>query len=77
MTKQDVDRGRLYRVPVAAAMLDVSRSTVYRAIAAGAVPAVRIGSRSVRIHGTTLASLLEAGLPQTPTPDASALAAAS
>lgn len=52
-----VKRSRMYRVQEIAQMVDVSMSTVYRAIEAGDLPAVRIG-RSTRVQGAELASWL-------------------
>jgi excisionase family DNA binding protein len=48
----------MYRVSAVAELLDVSKSTVYRAIEAGDLDALRIGS-AVRIPGTALAGWLE------------------
>jgi excisionase family DNA binding protein len=53
-----VDRTRMYRVPAVAELLDVSKSTVYRAIESGELDALRIGT-SLRIPGTALAAWLE------------------
>jgi excisionase family DNA binding protein len=52
-----VDRTRMYRVSAVAKALDVSPSTVYRAIESGDLDALRIGS-AVRIRGTALAAWL-------------------
>lgn len=58
----EIDSSRMYRVPAVAELLDVSPSTVYRAIESGALPALRIGS-TVRVHGSALAAWLNvAGL---------------
>lgn len=54
-----VNGSRKYRVQEIAAMVEVSMSTVYRAIEAGALPAMRIG-RSTRVQGTALAAWLVA-----------------
>lgn len=54
-----IDESRMYRVSVVAELLDVSPSTVYRAIEAGTLPALRIGS-TVRVHGSALAGWLNA-----------------
>jgi excisionase family DNA binding protein len=53
-----VDRTRMYRVSAVAELLDVSKSSVYRATEAGDLDALRIGS-AVRIPGTALAAWLE------------------
>jgi excisionase family DNA binding protein len=53
-----VDRTRMYRVSDVAELLDVSKSTVYRAIEAGDLDALRIGS-AVRIPGASLAGWLD------------------
>lgn len=53
-----VDRTRMYRVSTVAELLDVSPSTVYRAIESGALDALRIGS-AVRVPGEALAGWLE------------------
>lgn len=53
----EIDSTRMYRVPAVARLLDVSPSTVYRAIESGALPALRIGS-TVRVHGSALAAWL-------------------
>ena len=52
-----VDRTRMYRVSAVAEALDVSPSTVYRAIESGALEALRIGS-SLRVPGEALADWL-------------------
>ncbi|MGH3611687.1 MAG: helix-turn-helix domain-containing protein [Pseudonocardia sp.] len=52
-----IDPTRMYRVSTVAEMLDVSASTVYRAIEAGALPALRIGS-TVRVSGAALSAWL-------------------
>jgi excisionase family DNA binding protein len=52
-----VDRTRMYRVGAVARSLDVSPSTVYRAIESGELAALRIGS-SLRVPGEALASWL-------------------
>lgn len=53
-----VDRMRMYRVSAVAEMLDISPSTVYRAIEAGALEALRIGG-AVRVPGAALTVWLE------------------
>jgi len=53
----EIDKSQMYRVSAVARLLDVSPSTVYRAIDAGALPALRIGS-TVRVHGSALAAWL-------------------
>ena len=53
-----VDRTRVYKVSAVAEALDLSRSTVYRAIESGELDALRIG-KSVRIPGTALAAWLD------------------
>ncbi len=54
-----VDRTRLYRVGTVAELIDVSKSTVYRAIDSGALDVLRIG-KTLRVPGTALARWLEA-----------------
>ncbi len=54
-----VDRTRLYRVGTVAELVDVSKSTVYRAIDSGALDVLRIG-KTLRVPGTALARWLEA-----------------
>jgi excisionase family DNA binding protein len=53
----EIDEARMYRVSAVARLLDVSPSTVYRAVEAGQLPALRIGS-TVRVHGAALAAWL-------------------
>ena len=53
-----VDRTRMYRVSAVAKALDVSKSTVYRAIESGALDALRIGS-ALRVPGTAIAVWLD------------------
>ncbi len=53
----EIDYSRMYRVSAVARLLDVSPSTVYRAIESGALAALRIGS-TVRVHGSALADWL-------------------
>jgi excisionase family DNA binding protein len=48
----------MYRVSAVAELLDVSKSTVYRAIETGDLDALRIGS-AVRIPGASLAGWLD------------------
>ncbi len=63
-----VDRARLYRVSTIAERLDVSLSTVYRAIDSGALDVLRIG-KALRVPGTALARWLDAcGMPQATMP---------
>ncbi len=45
-----VDRTRMYRVSTLATLMDVSPSTIYRAIESGALDALRIGT-SLRVPG--------------------------
>lgn len=54
-----IDSARMYRVSTIAQMLDVSASTIYRAIDSGALPAVRIGS-TVRVTEAALSVWLAA-----------------
>ena len=54
-----VDSTRLYRVKNVADLVDVSLSTVYRAIESGQLDALRIGT-AVRVPGTALARWLDA-----------------
>ncbi|MBN9754765.1 hypothetical protein Ae406Ps2_4242 [Pseudonocardia sp. Ae406_Ps2] len=53
-----VDRTRAYRVRAVAEMLDISLSTVYRAIESGELDVLRFGS-TVRIPGAALAVWLD------------------
>ena len=53
-----VDRTRVYRVSTVAKQLDLSLSTVYRAIESGALDSMRFGT-SLRISGDALAAWLE------------------
>ncbi len=53
-----VDRNQMYRVRAISEMCDVSPSSIYREIQAGALAAVRIGS-SVRVTGEELAAWWE------------------
>jgi len=53
-----VDRTRLYRVSTVAELLDLSLSTVYRAIESGALDALRFGT-SLRVSGDALAAWLD------------------
>ncbi|OLT21695.1 hypothetical protein BJF78_34115 [Pseudonocardia sp. CNS-139] len=53
-----VDRTRVYKVSAVAELLDLSKSTIYRAIESGELSAMRIGA-TVRIPGQALASWLE------------------
>ena len=53
-----VDRTRIYRVSAVAKMLDVSPNTIYRAIDAGALDALRIAG-AVRVTGDALQGWLE------------------
>ncbi|WP_224390287.1 helix-turn-helix domain-containing protein [Pseudonocardia sp. ICBG1293] len=54
----NIDRGRMYRVSAVADMLDVSPSTVYRAVESGALPVLRFG-KAVRVPGHALAAWLD------------------
>jgi excisionase family DNA binding protein len=54
-----VDRTRMYRVSAVAELLDVSPSTVYRAIESKELDALRIGT-SLRVSGSALATWLDA-----------------
>ncbi|WP_368667367.1 helix-turn-helix domain-containing protein [Pseudonocardia sp. EV170527-09] len=54
-----VDRTRMYRVRAVAEMLDLSLSTVYRAIESGELDVLRFGT-AVRVPGDALAAWLEA-----------------
>ncbi len=53
-----VDRTRLYRVRAVAQLVDVSLSTVYRAIESGELGVLRIG-KALRVPGTALARWLD------------------
>ncbi len=53
-----VDRTRMYRVNAVAELVDVSVSTVYRAIESGALDVLRIG-KALRVPGPALAAWLE------------------
>lgn len=53
-----IDRTRMYRVPAVAEMLDVSRSTVYRAIETGELDVLRFGT-AVRVPGEALTVWLD------------------
>lgn len=57
----DVDAPLLLRIPEAARLLDVSRTTMYQLVGRGEVPMLRIG-RSVRIARATLERLAKHGL---------------
>ena len=50
----------LLRPATAALLLGCSRSFVYALIAAGRLPAVRLGGRAVRVHRSKLVEFLEA-----------------
>lgn len=54
-----VEGTRMYRVREIAGLVDMSPSTVYRAIAAGALDASRFGS-AVRVPGSAVAAWLAA-----------------
>ena len=54
-----VDRTRLYRVRAVADLVDVSLSTVYRAIENGQLDVLRIG-KALRVPGTALSRWLDA-----------------
>ena len=54
-----VDRTRLYRVRAVAELVDVSLSTVYRAIETGELDVLRIG-KALRVPGPALARWLDA-----------------
>ena len=54
-----VDRTRLYRVRAVAELVDVSLSTVYRAIEHGELDVLRIG-KALRVPGTALTQWLDA-----------------
>lgn len=49
-----IDDGQLYRVRTVAQLMDVSRSTVYRAIESGQLDVLRIG-KALRVPGTAFA----------------------
>ncbi len=54
---QPVPKSRAIRVAAAAKRLDVSSKTIYRAVARGEIPAIRVG-RSIRIAEGVLEQLL-------------------
>lgn len=54
----NIDKGRMYRVSAVAEMLDVSLSTVYRAVESGDLPVLRFG-KAMRVPGQALATWLE------------------
>jgi excisionase family DNA binding protein len=59
----------LYRVRAVAELVDVSRSTVYRAIECGQMDVLRIG-KAVRVPGTALAQwLISCGYAAAPSHD--------
>lgn len=49
----------LLRIPEAAEVLGISRSTMYKLIAAGDVPTVRIGERAVRVSRAALEAFVD------------------
>lgn len=49
-----VEANRMYRVRMVARMFDVSAATIYRAIQAGQLKAVKIGSKAVRVPGSAV-----------------------
>jgi excisionase family DNA binding protein len=53
-----VHKGQYYTVSDAARVLDVSPSTVWRWIAAGKLPAYRIGGKSIRIRKDDLQAII-------------------
>lgn len=53
-----VNGTRMYKVSAVAELLDVSRSTVYRAIESGELDALRIGN-ALRVPGEALAGWLD------------------
>lgn len=48
----------VYDIPVAAKILNVSRSFLYKEVAAGAVPSIRLGKRRVLIPASVIENLL-------------------
>ncbi len=56
-----MDDDQLYTVTEAAALLNVSRSTIYRLLAAGDLASTRVGHR-LRIPAAAIRDLIEAGM---------------
>jgi excisionase family DNA binding protein len=51
----------IYRINHVCAMLNISRSTIYRMVKAGALKKVRLGLNSCGITSESISSLLERG----------------
>jgi excisionase family DNA binding protein len=58
----EVEATRLYRVSAVAEMFDVSRATIYRAIEAGALRALKlgVGRGAVRVPGDAITAYRDA-----------------
>lgn len=51
-------KAQVYDIPVAAKILNVSRSFMYKEVAAGTIPSIRLGKRRVVIPATVIEDLL-------------------
>jgi len=57
------NNSEFFTVKTAAAKLGLKVPTIYQMIGQGIIPAVRLGTRSIRIRGTDLNQILNEGTP--------------